>query len=209
MLFVLTYNESRAICCDMTVTVISKCFLFCCPLQRLRLRSEDEYLHSIFGGRRVLCQTCSRNLKSIWLSYVKIKQDIFKTKTDCCIHQWTWCIIQSLRLHQERGNLTHQTLPSTHRVWGENPGTFQPINIYKRNFKVIQSDPLSNGFTEIFKDVRKIRPEARGHRALAQSSTSTLIPHCMEIFIWDKNDTVSSASSAKHTAQILFEQIHI
>ncbi len=56
MLFVLAYNDLRAICCDMTVKVISKCFLFRCPLQRLRLRSEDEYLHSILV---VMGEACS------------------------------------------------------------------------------------------------------------------------------------------------------
>lgn len=43
---------------------------------------------------------------------------------------------------------------------------------------------FQKGFT-VIKDVREIWPQARGHRALALSSKSTLIPNCTEILIWD------------------------
>lgn len=54
---------------------------------------------------------------------------------------------------------------------------FQDVNIFKRNFKVIQSDPFSKGFT-VIKDVEKY-----DHRQEDTEPNSTLIPNRMEILI--------------------------
>lgn len=100
-------------------------------------------------------------------------------------HQWTRYIVQSFKLCQERIQ-THHTLPhndcEVKSLAQDQSRAFPDENIFKRNFKVIQSDPFSKGFI-VIKDVRKIWPQARGHGSLTIPSTSTLIPNCYS----DKN----------------------
>jgi len=61
----------------------------------------------------------------------------------------------SFKLHQER----IQTIPhndcEVKSLARDQSRAFQDENIFKRNFKVIQSDPFSKGFI-VIKDVRKI-----------------------------------------------------
>lgn len=58
-----------------------------------------------------------------------------------------------------RVNLTHKTIPHIEfevKILAQDQSeAFQAVNIFKRNFKVIQTDSLSKGFT-VIKDVREI-----------------------------------------------------
>lgn len=67
-------------------------------------------------------------------------------------------MIQSIRLRHEEIR-THQTIPHNEcevKILAQDQSReFQDVNIFKRNFKVIQSDPFSKGFT-VIKDVREI-----------------------------------------------------